>query len=121
MKQFLIIMFSLWSFSLVAQTEPYMHEYKSGKSILTYSYIQRNDSTFMYGHLKDKKTDAPILNINIVVKDFRIGTVTDLVGDFTLFLPGREGTIIFDKTGYTYFEFPYKYKSEYSKKPSAHH
>lgn len=121
MKQFLIIMFSLWSFSLVAQTESYMHEYKSGKSILTYSYIQRNDSTFMYGHLKDRKTGAPILNINILVKDFRIGTVTDLGGDFTLFLPRQEGTIIFDKAGYIFFEFPYKYKSEYFRKHSAHH
>lgn len=121
MTQFLMIVFSLWSFNLAAQTEPYMHEYKSGKSILRHSYVQRNDSTFMYGHLKDKKTNAPILNINILVKDFRIGTVTDLDGNFTLFLPRQEGTIIFDKTGYIYFQFPYTYKKDYFKKPSAHH
>ena len=75
----------------------------------------------MYGHLKEKKTNAQILNINISVQDFRSGTVPDLDGNFTLFLPRQEGTIIFDKTGYTYFEFSYKYKKEYLKKPSAHH
>lgn len=83
--------------------------------------MQRNDSSFMYGHLKEKKTNAPILNINILVKDFRIGTVSNREGNFRLFLPRKEGTIIFDKTGYTYFEFSYKYNKEYSKKPSSHH
>lgn len=98
-----------------------MYEYKNGKSVLHYSYIQRNDSSFMDGHLKEKKTNASILNINISVKDFRIGTVPDLDGNFTLFLPRQEGTIIFDKTGYAYFEFPYKYQKVDLKKPSAHH
>lgn len=121
MKQFFSIVFVFWSFSLVAQTEPYMHEYKNGKSILLYSYIQRNDSSFMYGHLKEKKRNASILNVNILVKDFRIGTVPDLDGNFTLFLPRQDGTIIFDKAGDTYFEFPYRYKKEDLKKPLAHH
>lgn len=98
-----------------------MHEYKKGKSIMLYSYIQRNDSSFLYGHLKERKSNAPIQNINLVVKDFRIGTVSNLDGNFTLFLPRQEGTIIFDNTGDTYFEFPYKYKKEDLKRPSAHH
>lgn len=122
MKQLLNIILLFGSFSSVAQTNvPNMNEYKKGKSILLYSYFQRNDSIFMYGHLKEKKTNAPVLNINIVVRDFRIGTVPDLNGNFVLFLPRQEGTIIFDKTGYTYFELAYKYKEEDLKRPSAHH
>lgn len=98
-----------------------MHEYKKGPCTLFYSYIQRNDSTFMYGYLKDKKTNAPVLNVNIGVKDFSIGTVPRLDGNFLLFLPRQEGTIIFDKIDYTYFELPYKFRKENLKKPSAHH
>ena len=122
MKQFLISLLLLCSSSLSAQTyEPYLHEYKKGKSILRYSYIQRNDSSFIVGQLKDRKTGASVPNINILIKEFRIGTVPDLEGNFVLFLPRPEGTIVFDKTGYTYFQFPYTYKKDDLKRPSAHH
>jgi hypothetical protein len=121
MKQLLIMVFLFWSCSAMAQTSPFMHEYKSGKSILMYSYLQRNDSSFIYGHLKEKKTDVPILNVNIQVKDFRIGTVPDLDGNFKLFLPGKEGILVFNKPGDVYFEFPYKYRKDDLKKPTAHH
>jgi len=128
-KQFLSIVFLFWSFSALAQTEPYIYEYKKGKTILTYSYIHRNDNMFIYGNLQDHKTNAPITDINITLKDFRIGTVTTPAGNFKIFLPRQEGTIVFDKPTYTYFEFDYKFKKEftntdkkeYSKKPSAHH
>lgn len=122
MKQFLTIILLFGSFGLLAQTdESYMHEYKKGPCTLFYSYIQRNDSTFMYGYLKAKKTNAPVLNVNINVKDFSVGTVPRLDGNFLLFLPRQEGTIIFDKTGNIYFEFPYEYRKEKLKRPSAHH
>ena len=80
MKKLLIGTLLLSSFSLLAQSDQtYLHEYKNGKSILFYSYIQRNDSSFMVGQLKDRKTDTPVANVNIQVKDFRIGTVPDIV------------------------------------------
>jgi hypothetical protein len=121
MKQLPVMVFLLWSCSSVAQTGSFVHEYKTGKSILMYSYIQRNDSSFIYGHLKEKKTHAPILNVNILVKDFGIGTVPGLDGNFTLFLPRQEGTLVFDKPGDVYFAFPYKFKKDDLKKPTAHH
>ena len=111
------------STTALAQTGPYLHEYKSGKHIFMYSYIQKNDSSFIHGLLKERRTDIPIQNINIAVKDFPIGTVPDTVGNFKLFLPRKEGTITFDKRGVNnlYFEFPYKYVKDDLKKTTAHH
>lgn len=86
-----------------------------------YSYVQRNDSIFISGHLKDKKSNAPVSDMNVVVKDFRIGTVSDRDGNFRLFLPRLEGTLVFGKTGFAYFEFPYRFKRNDMKDLSAHH
>lgn len=100
--------------------EPFLHEFKKGKTILLYSYAQRRDSTFLTGYLKEKG-GQPLLNMNITVKGFPIGTVPDTNGNFRIFLPVKEGVIIFDKTNYAYFEFPYKYRREDQQKPTAHH
>lgn len=122
MKQLFFIIIALSaSVDLPAQVnDSYVYEFKSGKSVLRYSYIQKNDSCFIYGHLEEK-AHQPIIDINITVKDFRVGTVPDRSGNFRLFLPATKGTIVFDKTGYTYFEFPYEYKRQELKRPSAHH
>ena len=117
----LLTIFLLASCSAAAQADKtFMHEYKKGRSILLYSYIQKNDSAFIYGRVKEKGTDTPILNINILVKDFRIGTVHNTYGNFMLFLPSKKGTIIFDKTGSVYFEFPFEFKKDDLRMPSAH-
>lgn len=122
MKHFLIIAFVCVSFSLSAQAdEPSWHEYKKGKVILMYSYVQRNDSIFISGYLEDRRTNSPVSGMNVVVKDFRIGTVSDRDGDFRLFLPRQEGTLVFDKTGFAYFQFPYQCKRDDMKDHSAHH
>jgi hypothetical protein len=122
MKQLFFIIALTGSVDLSAQVnDSHVYEFKRGKSVLLYSYMQKNDSCFIYGHLKERKAHRPILNVNITVKDFRIGTVPDRAGNFRLFLPATKGIIVFDKTGYTYFEFPYEYKRQDLKKPSAHH
>ena len=86
-----------------------------------YSYVQRNDSIFISGYLKDRKLTAPVSDMNVVVKDFMIGTVSDRDGNFSLFLPRQEGTLVFDKTGFAYFEFPYRFNRDDMKGYSAHH
>lgn len=122
MKHFLIVVLVCASFTLRAQADgPYLHEYKKGKSILMYSYVQRNDSIFISGYLEDKKSNAPVSDMNVVVKDFRLGTVSDRDGNFRLFLPRLEGTLVFDKAGFSYFEFLYRFKRDDMKDHSAHH
>ncbi len=90
--------------------DKYNYNFKSKKSLLIYAYSYKNDSLFFHGQLKEKSTGSPIYNMNIFVKNFRIGTVPDLEGRFKIFLPEKKGIMIFDKTAYERFEFSFKYK-----------
>lgn len=101
-----------------AQT--FLHEFRKGKSVLYYSYTQRHDSTFLVGSLKERASGRSVLNVNITVKGFPIGTVPDVTGNFRIRLPAKEGIIIFDKTNELYFEFPYNFRKEEFKPPFAH-
>ena len=86
----------------------YQLKYRCDKCVLTYSFYSINDSTFIYGRLSEKKTNDPVTDINILLKGFRIGTVSNLQGEFRLFLPVKEGVLSFDKTGFDKFDLPYK-------------
>lgn len=109
-------------FDAKAQGEkPLNYKYKSKMSLLSYTYLIQNDSVFIYGQLQEKNTNNPVININIVLQDFRIGTVPNLNGEFQLFLPRKEGVILFDKAGFTKFEFPFKYNKEEISKPLTHY
>jgi hypothetical protein len=125
MKRFVIPLFLLTfthcNLTVAQPAMSFLHEFKKGKSILLYSYTQRRDSTFLTGHLQARGSRQPVLNVNIIVKGFPIGTVPDIHGTFMIFLPAKEGVIIFDKTNDAYFEFPYKYKKEELKQPFSHH
>lgn len=124
MKSFLIpvlVSFAPCNLAAAQTSEPLLHEYMKGKSILLYSYAQRHDSTFLIGRLKERRSGQPVSNINILVKEFRVGTVPDSLGNFSIFLPVKQGVITFDKPGYGYFEFPFKYAKEDPKRPTAHH
>lgn len=122
MKRFALIIFLFQSFSLSAQTDKaFMHEYKKRNCALAYSYIQKGDSLLIYGHVEDRRTSGPVVGMNIVVMGFPIGTVSDPGGNFKLLLPRQQGTLIFDKTGFGSFEFPFRFKKDDLKRPSAHH
>ncbi|HRK53790.1 MAG TPA: hypothetical protein PK185_07740 [Cyclobacteriaceae bacterium] len=81
--------------------------FKSKKCVLSYSYLVKNDSTFMHGFLKEIKTNAPVYNMNISVDGHSIGTVPNLEGEFLLYLPQKRGTILFDKVRYDKFKMEY--------------
>jgi len=125
MKSLFLISVSILTFIFFdtrAQSEnPLIYKYKSKMCSLSYTYIIQNDSVFIYGQLHENKTNNPVININILLQDFRIGTVPNLNGEFQLFLPRQEGVILFDKTGFTKFEFPFKYNKEEIRKPFTHH
>lgn len=84
-------------------------KYESGKSILYYSYSVNKDSIYFVGRLEERIGKAPILNMNIEVKNHRIGTVPDRNGKFKIFLPDRKGTLIFNKIAFEKFEFNYSF------------
>jgi hypothetical protein len=102
-------------------SQPFLHEFRKGKSILEYSYIQRHDSTFLTGCLKEKSARRPVIGVNIIVKGFPIGTVSDMTGNFRIFLPAKDGILTFDKTHDLFFEFPFSFRKEEIRPPFSHH
>lgn len=101
----------LWccSFSfLFTQQEQYQYSFKSQHCIVGYQFEEYNDSTFMYGKVVDKRTKKGVLNMNIMLLEFRIGTVTDLNGNFRIFLPIQKGSVVFVKTAFDKFSIVFK-------------
>ncbi len=93
MRVILFILMLSCARELSAQaTQPFLHEFRKGKSILYYSYMQRYDSTFLIGSLKERASGQSVLDVNITVKGFPIGTVPDTTGNFKirLRLPVKE-------------------------------
>ena len=122
LQSIIIVLFLVCSSTSLAQkNESDMQYFTKGKCELHYAFMNRNDSSFIYGHVKERRTDRAVIGINIIVMGFPIGTVSDSDGNFRLFLPVRQGTLLFDKTGFTRFEFPFIFKKNNLKIPSAHH
>lgn len=82
--------------------------FEKNKCRVSYDFVLRNDSTFMVGIIKDKN-NVPVSDINIMINEFRIGTVANQVGEFELFLPKNQGIILFDKTSFTRFTMAYQF------------
>lgn len=109
------------SASLAQKSELGMQHFTKGKCVLQYAFMNKNDSSFIYGQVKERRTERAVIGINIILMGFPIGTVSDSDGNFQLFLPVRQGTLFFEKTGFTSFEFPFIFKKNNLKIPSAHH
>jgi hypothetical protein len=73
----------------------------------------------MVGVIKNKN-NKPVSDINIMISEFRIGTVADQFGEFELSLPKNQGTILFDKTNFTRFTRAYRVTPEYLRKPLSY-
>ena len=121
---FVLSLFALassFTFLDIAQ-QRYAHEYRSGKFLLFYSYVSRNDSIFMGGFLREKRSENPILGVNVTIENSRIGTVSELPGGkFEIFLPRKQGKILFqDPSSYKGFEFSYKFIEDVLKTPFSH-
>ncbi|MFN5005721.1 MAG: hypothetical protein ACK514_16535 [Bacteroidota bacterium] len=89
----------------------YTHLHMSAKSLLKYKFVFRNDSLFMQGLILERKSNLPILNMNISIMADRIGTMPDCSGNFTLYLKSGNGVIRFDKTQFDKFDFQYNSKA----------
>ena len=74
------------------------------------SYSIKKDSIYFFGQLSEKASKYPIVNMNVEVKGFKIGTVPDSKGNFVLLLPKEKGTLIFNKAGFERFEFKFNLK-----------
>lgn len=58
------------------------------------------------GSVIDAETKEPMIGASVVVKDTRVGTITDVDGNFTLELPNGANTLIFSYVGYLKKEVP---------------
>jgi lantibiotic modifying enzyme len=90
-----------------------MKRFESKETVLLYSIQSTKDKISLVGYLKEKKTNAPVDNINIEIVEDRIGTVPDLDGKFELTWQKKKDEkkkiIKFDKTGFEKFDFICKY------------
>ena len=91
-------------------SEYYTNIFKSSKTVLNYKIVDRNDSTFMMGELIERNSRQPIMNMNIELVGYRIGTVPDIGGKFRLWLPQKDGVVRFIKDRFDEFEVPYTSK-----------
>lgn len=106
------IMVSLLGFTFFQSEETYKYRYKSKDCIVYYSYELNNDSLRMVGMIWKKKTNEPVVGMNIQLMEYRVGTVSNGVGKFSLLLIKREGKLFFHLTEYTNFELPFSIKDE---------
>ena len=83
----------------------YPYTFKSKKCMVKYGFINLNDSAFIHGFVFEKsKKEVAVHNINIMIPEYRIGTVTQPDGGFRLYLPTRKGNVSFAKTNYDSFK-----------------
>ncbi|SRR5690606_35774371 len=91
--------------------EEYPFRYKSKKSVLYYKFHYREGKRYLSGLIQTSKTDEPVSDVNIQVKDFPIGTVSDLRGEFSIMLPRKTGVVTFVKVGGDRFELRYEFSA----------
>ncbi len=59
--------------------------------------------------MKGKVVDATgetLIGVNVVLKDTRQGTVTDMAGEFTISAPSSNSTLVFSYVGFREIEVP---------------
>lgn len=56
--------------------------------------------TTVSGKVTDKITGQPLIGVTVIDKDSRTGVITDLEGNYSITLPGNEGTLMFSFVGY---------------------
>lgn len=62
-----------------------------------------NAANKLHGMVTDEE-GQPLIGANIVIKDTRMGTITDIDGEYTLDVPASSNVLIFSYTGYTPLE-----------------
>src|SRR5690554_4835741 len=68
-------------------------------------------SSFMFAQVDVRgkvidTTGESLIGVNVVIKDSRQGTVTDIDGNFSLEVPSLNNTLVFSYVGYTELEVP---------------
>lgn len=56
------------------------------------------------GTVVDSKTKEPLLGVNVMVKNSRLGTVTDFDGNFSIKIPQNDAVLVFSYIGYVNHE-----------------
>lgn len=87
-----------------------------------YSFIQKSDSLFIEGTVKDRQ-DKPVADMNVLIPEHRVGTVTNSAGEFSLYLPRlfRKGVILFDKTSFSRFDMVIEEQRKIKAPARTHH
>lgn len=61
-------------------------------------------ATFAQVNIRGKVSDSSgenLIGVNVIIKDSRQGTVTDIDGNFSLSVPSANSTLVFSYVGFT--------------------
>lgn len=120
----LIIGLSILLQSVHCVAQSFDHEFIHRDKVCNvyYSFIQKNDSSFIIGSVKDRRNN-PVPDMNIYNYEYRLGTVTNPAGEFALWLPPslKKGNLQFEKFYFTRFTVPFVVMFSDKKKPRTHH